>query len=332
MDEVMKRQSDDCVAEDADFYDDISLQFSSLPDVAKPLMRRAKDTLSKIGEMLCAAPSFIHMVKANVPKEMLTAVLTDGQKEKIANGALKLMTKKDGSILATLVDAGTNHAVAHIPMKSVKVAPEVGQAISNYSSQVQMAQIAEKIELVQKAVEDVRRGQEDDRLATAFSCRQKFLQVMKFQNPGLRSAALLRIAMDAEDSRNLLMQSQKGKVDFIKEQPESFWKKFFSGANPKEISLRMSEIRDSLYAVNVVSLVEAMAYQEIGETEAAQQSLKYYGEHLHATFLNKDGFVERLDQIDDSPENYWSKTLPDIERKIMALPSVDAERIGLSGE
>lgn len=153
---------------------------------------------------------------------------------------------------------------------------------------------------------------------------------MRFQNPELRSAALLRIAMDAEDSRNLLMQSQKANVDFIKEQPESSWEKIFSGANSKKISSRMSEIRDSLYAVNIVSLVEAMAYQEIGETEAAQQSLKYYGEHLHTTFLDKNGFVERLDQIDDSPENYWSKTLPDIEQKIMALPSV--ERIKCLGE
>ena len=330
MDEVIEIHSNDYVIEDADFYDDISLQFSSLPDVAKPLMMRAKDTLSKIGEMLYTAPSFINMIKASVPKEMLTAVLTDEQKGKIASGALRLMTKKDGSILATLVDTNTNHVFAHIPMQSVKITPEISQAMSNFYSQLQMAQIAEKIELVQKAVEDIRLGQEYDRLATAFSCQQKFLQVMRFQNPELRNAALLRIAMDAEDCRNLLMQSQKANVDFIKEQPESSWEKIFSGANPKKISSRMSEIRDSLYAVNIVSLVEAMAYQEIGETEAAQQSLKYYGEHLHTTFLDKNGFVERLDQIDDSPENYWSKTLPDIEQKIMALPSV--ERIKRLGE
>lgn len=330
MDELKEIQLNDCVIEDTGFYDDISLQFSSLPDVAKPLMIRAKDTLSEISKMLYTAPSFINMIKANVPKEMLTAVLTDDQKDKIASGALKLMTKKDGSILATLVNTKTNHVVAHIPMKSVKISPEVSQAMSRYSSQLQMAQIAEKIELVQKAVEEIRLGQEYDRLATAFSCQQKFLQVMKFQNPELKSVALLRIAMDAEDSRNLLMQSQKANVDFIKEQPELFWDKLFSGANPKKISSRMNEIRDSLYAVNIVSLVEAMAYQEIGETEAAQQSLRYYGDHLHKTFLDKEGFVERLDQIDDSPENYWSKTLPDIEQKIMALPSV--ERIKLLGE
>ena len=76
----------------------------------------------------------------------------------------------------------------------------------------------------------------------------------------------MRIASDAEDSRNLLMQSQNANLTFIKEQPESFWGKLISGANPEKISLRMNEIRESLSAVNMVSLAEAMAYQELGES------------------------------------------------------------------
>lgn len=301
----------------------ISSDNLNLPDIAKPLVLRANETLAKINKMLYIAPAFMNVVKATIPKEQLTAVLTNEQKEKIASGALRLMTKNDGSIMATLIDPTTNHIVSNIPLKNIKISPEIGQELSNYSNQIQMAQIAEEIELVQKAVEDVRIGQEYDRLATAFSCQQKFLQIRKFQNIELKNAALLRIAMDAEDSRNLLMQSQKANIAFIKEQPESFWDKLLKGANPQEISSRMNEIRDSLYAVNVVSLVEAVAYQEIGEMDASQQSLIYYGEHIHSTFLDKEGFVERLDQIDDSPKNYWSEIIPDIEKRIMSLPNLE---------
>jgi hypothetical protein len=311
-------------------YDEVSLDLSKLSEVAQPLMLRANETLAKINEMLYAAPAFINVLKSMIPKEMLAAVLTDEQKVKIASGALRLMTKKDGSLLATLVNPITNRTVSNIPLKNVKISAEFGQAITNYSSQIQIAQIAEKIELVQKAVECVRIGQERDRLATAFSCQQKLLQVSKFTNLELKNVALLRIAMDAEDSRNLLMQSQKTNVDFIKEQPESFWDKMIKSAHPKEISFRMNEIRDSLYAVNIVSLVEAVAYQEMNEIIAAQQSLKYYGEHIRSTFLDNAGFVERLDQLDDSPESYWSKTIPEIERRIAALPV--AERVGELGE
>ena len=39
--------------------------------------------------------------------------------------------------------------------------------------------------------------------------------------------------------------------------------------------------------------------------------------------LKVPGLVERLDLIDPSPENYWSKALPDIEKKINALPCVE---------
>ena len=48
--------------------------------------------------------------------------------------------------------------------------------MTSYATQIQMAQIAEKIQLIQVAVEEIRQGQEYDRLATAYSCQQKLLK------------------------------------------------------------------------------------------------------------------------------------------------------------
>ena len=93
-----------------------------------------------------------------------------------------------------------------------------------------------------------------------------------------------------------------------------------SGATPDKVESRMNELRESLCAVNMVSLAEAMAYQEMGEAEAARVSLQYYASYIQKTYLAMDGFVERLDMIDPSPENYWSQTLPKIKDKIHALP------------
>lgn len=139
--------------------------------------------------------------------------------------------------------------------------------------------------------------------------------------------ALLRVVLDAEDSRNLLMQSQNVNLTFIKNQPDSFFKKLISGAAPEKINSRMNEIRESLYAVNMVSLSQAIAYQEMGEIEAAQQSLQYYAEYIQKTYLRTKGLVQRLDSIDPSPENYWSKTLPEIERKIKELPFNEEQKL-----
>lgn len=74
-----------------------------------------------------------------------------------------------------------------------------------------------------------------------------------------------------------------------------------------------------------------MAYVEMGEIEAAQESLQYYAEYIQKTYLDIEGLVQRLDMLDSSPENYWSKALPDINKKIMELP-FNAEQKMLEGE
>lgn len=57
----------------------------------------------------------------------------------------------------------------------------------------------------------------------------------------------------------------------------------------------MNEIRESLGVVNMVSLAEAMAYQEMGENAAAMKSLQYYAVYIEKAYLSTAGLVERLD-------------------------------------
>ena len=310
-----------------EYYSNVDEHFVFVPEIARPLLKNAKIVLSKIEESLYSTPAFVNAIKASIPEEYLQAILTDEQKSKIAKGALKLMTKKDGSLMANLVNTETKRIVSTVSLKNINVTPEITQAMTNFANQMQMAQIAEQIQIVQIAVEEVRQGQEYDRLATAYSCQQKLLQAMTIKNASLKTMALLRIASDAEDSRNLLMQSQIANVTFIKNQPESFWGKMISGATPEKVNLRMNEIRESLCAVNMVSFVEAMAYLEMGENDASRLSLKYYAGYIQKTYLEAKGLVERLDLIDPSPQDYWSKTIPEIETKIKALPYYEEEKI-----
>lgn len=300
---------------------------SKLPEIAKPLLRNADTIFSKVENLLYTAPSFIKVVRAAVPEETLQAVLSKEQKEAIAKGALKLMTKKDGSLMATLLNTETGKIAATAPLKSVKLSPEITQATTNYASQLQMAQIAEQIENIQLAIEDVRKGQESDRLAIAYSCQQKLLQAREIVNPQLRTSMLLQVISDAEDSRNLLMLSQKSNVAFIQEQPEDTLGKFIKGEKQKKIDTRINEIRDGLSAVNLVSLSAAMAYNELGEEKAAQKSLEYFAHFLNVTYLTTPHLIERLDLLDPSPTNYWTEELPKIKSSILNLPNNNLSKI-----
>lgn len=303
-----------------EYESDLSEHFNELPKVANPLLNEAKNLFSKIESLLYTTPSLINAVKSAFPDTMIQAVLTNEQKEKIAQGVLELMTKKDGTLLATLIDPKTKKVVSKIPLESVKVGPEISQAMTNFSMQMQMAQIAQQIQVVQRAIEEVRRGQEFDRLAIAYSCQQKLIQAMEINNPSLKEHALMQLISSAEDSRNLLMLSQKSNIEFIKKQPESFFEKLFSSISTEENNERINAIRESLKAVNMVSFVQAMAYQNLGEYEAARMSLIYYAEFIKDTYTSNPDLLDRLDMVDPSSENYWTKSLPVIEEKIQKLP------------
>jgi hypothetical protein len=88
----------------SEYGSDLTEFFSNMPEVAKPLIKNAKAAFKQIEKLLYSAPSFINAVKAAVPDITLQAVLTDDQKQQIAKGVLKLMTKKDGSLMANLVN------------------------------------------------------------------------------------------------------------------------------------------------------------------------------------------------------------------------------------
>lgn len=320
-DKVIKTQPNNGKGINISEYKEEPIQyFDKIPEMAKFLSKEAMNNFRKIEKSLYMSPAFINVLKSTIPEISLQAILTEEQKQQIAKGALKLMTKKDGSLMAKLVDPVTKKIVTNIPLKSVKVTADITQSITNFSAQMQMMQIAEQIQVVQKAVEEVRMGQEHDRLATAYSCQQRLLQAMEIKNQEFKSMLLLKLVSSAEDSRNLLMLSQKTNVEFIKSQPENNIRKIFSGASPDKINEKMIEIRDSLCAVNMVSFAEAIAYQELGEYEAARKSLAYYAEFIEDTYISVPGLVQRLDMIDPAPEKYWSKTLPDISKKIKTLP------------
>lgn len=296
--------------------------FTNLPKVANSIINNAKNSFEKIESLLYTTPAFINMIKATIPEVSYQTILNSKQKKQLAKGAVELMTKNDGTLMANLVDTKSKKIVSTISLKEIKLTPELTKAISDFSTQMQMAQIAEQIQFIQFAVEEVRQGQEYDRLATAYSCQQKLLQILEMQNDELKTRALLSLALDAEDSRNLLMQSQSANLSYIKNQPEDLFSKFFKGAKNKEISERINQIRESLNAVNMVSLVEAIAYEEIGEISSSQLSLEYYANYISQTYLSDKGLIERLDLIDPSPSNYWTENLPIINKKIQELTQI----------
>lgn len=287
--------------------------FENDPEMEKNyFVKNAGRVFDQIHDTLCALPAFLEVVERLVPVEEWVLVFTDEQKKELAKGALKLMAKKDGDIIAKVVDPKTHQIVANVPVKQVERIKDINPAMNDFMVQMQLANLAQEMKEVHRVVSRIQQGLEFDRLASAYSNERKLKYARQIQNKELQTQALLMIAHSAEDSRSRLMLGMKENIDFIMHQPENEFVKLFA-TNPKEINDRMNEIRSRVVAINQDSMTEATAYWALGEKQAALNTIENYRMFLEDSELTKREVLNRFDVVDPNPENYWTKQFPTIQ-------------------
>lgn len=287
--------------------------FENDPEMQKNyFVKNAGRVFDQIHDTLCALPAFLEVVERLVPVEEWVLVFTDEQKKELAKGALKLMAKKNGDIIAKVVDPKTHQIVANIPVKQVEKIKDINPAMNDFMVQMQLANLAQEMKEVHRVVSRIQQGLEFDRLASAYSNERKLKHARQIQNKELQTQALLMIAHSAEDSRSRLMLGMKENIDFIMHQPENEFIKLFA-TNPKEINDRMNEIRSRVVAINQDSMTEATAYWALGEKQAALNTIENYRMFLEDSELTQREVLNRLDVVDPNPENYWTKQFPIIQ-------------------
>lgn len=305
--------------------------FENDPEMQKNyFVKNAGRVFDQIHDTLCALPAFLEVVERLVPVEEWVLVFTDEQRKELAKGALKMMAKKNGDIIAKVVDPKTHQIVANIPVKQVERIKDITPAMNDFMVQMQLANLAQELKEIHSVVSRIQQGLEFDRLASAYSNERKLKYARQIQNKELQTQALLMIAHSAEDSRSRLMLGMKENIDFIMHQPENEFIKFFA-TNPKEINDRMNEIRSRVVAINQDSLTEATAYWALGEKQAALNTIENYRMFLEDSELTKKEVLNRLDVVDPNPENYWTKQFPTVQETVQKITYV-GEPLLLGGE
>ena len=306
--------------------------FKASDGFTKDLLEDADSNLNKIRDGLYSMPGFIYYLKAHIPEKHLEAVLTKEQNRKLLDGSLELLRRKSGEILAEVRDPESKKIVGKLNLKEVDLTPELAQARALYAMQMQMAQISKDINAMAEAIEEVRQGQQDDRIAIANACKQKLIQARYIKNPSLREKLYLQVISDAENSRNQLMLNQMTTIKFIENIPKSGWQKLISNPDTKEVDEKLNYLMDGLNTINMVSLVAIMAYYELGEREAALASFGYFRDFIKEVYFKTPNLVERLDNLDKSTNNIWKDKIIKINSNILELSQSETLQIGNSNE
>ena len=120
MEEKIYKYPDDFEILDAQEYrENVFEHFLRMPNISNFLIEDAQVNLNKIEEMLYSAPAVVDIIKSFVPNETFKIMLSAEQKSKLATGALKLMSKKDGTLMANLINPKTGKVVSTVSLEKV---------------------------------------------------------------------------------------------------------------------------------------------------------------------------------------------------------------------
>ena len=306
------------------YRSDLSSFYDKASDIAMPVLNNARKLFDNIEKYLYTAPSMINLVKSSIPVSAYQAVFTTDQLNRLAEGSIKLMTDKEGRILANLVNTDTNRIFSNVELKEVDFTPDLAQAMTGFAMQMQLMMISEKLDSIQASVDYIAQGQENDRLAAAYGCRERLIQALAMEDAGNRNAALLSIAGDAINSRNILMQSQNQMISKINSFDVSFFSSLRSlGGKTKKYDKEIENLKVNIAATFGVSMVAAIAYEEINEMKSARCSVKEFSNFLDNTYI-KTRLIERLDLMDPSPDCFWSAKIVPAIRQINKLPECNS--------
>ena len=128
------------------------------------------------------------------------------------------------------------------------------------------------------------------------------------------------------------MLNQLSTIKFIEAMPNTRFQKFLGKTNTEEIDGKLGELMDGLNAINMVSLVEIMAYYELGEKEAALASFGYYRDFIKRAYFNSPHLVERLDSLDVSTNKVWKNTIYKVNSNILEISQNEILKLGNNHE
>ena len=169
-------------------------------------------SVKRVADNALAIPALKEMITKSIDPSSNTNYVVDIPKviqKKLNDGSLKLMSGKKGSY-ATLIDAKGNKIVQNLTVSPQQLVDMSG-AMINMGMHLQLQQIQEGIEELNKGIQDILKNFENDRHARALAEKEKFEQARLFINTELKNNLLINI-LQIQKLHQILKQRNMQKV------------------------------------------------------------------------------------------------------------------------
>ena len=267
----------------------------------------------KVIQILRQIPAIVDGVKKLSEGKTYHAVLPPEILERIKYGSARLDEKGNGLFGALVRDAKTGRLVDHVDLK--EVTPDLLSSLNQLATQQTLANIVNRLEIIDEKITDVLQGQFNDRLAEVESGIHIYEQAVVASDPDVRRELIVSAIQKLNDGRNKLIKSTD--FGFIDELPRNKLGMFFSlnWDIPKHVQSKAESVWKAAHAIIKASRYLVIAYSDMNQPGSLRVSLEQV-ENEVKVFQDKMGeIVHWL-----PPTSNWRESLITISQGV--LPSV----------
>jgi hypothetical protein len=235
-----------------------------------------------------------------------------GLLQKVESGEAIWRQGADG-FWPVVVKGADGKIIKHLQVEAIP--PDVLATANQLALQSAIAEVIDRLEVIEADLEAILRGQHDDRIAKVKSGIELYHQAFAIEDELQRRMVLTQSIGLLNEGRNQLVESLKSEISFIDDIPESKQEllihSIFTFRSPCEVVRNKAKsIQHALETILRASSFLVLAYGAINEPEAAKVSLAPLIEVIQETAQRGIKMSRFLPyQPEAPPEELWQRAL-----------------------
>lgn len=264
----------------------------------------------KLIQILRQIPAISDVAKKLTDGKTYKAYISPEVLERIKDGSARLAQRDNGHFAANILDTETGRTIHNASL--VEVTPDLLNSLDQLAIQQTLANIVNRLEVIDEKITDVLQGQFNDRLAEVESGIHIYEQAVVASDPDVRRELLVSAIQKLNDGRNKLIKSTD--FGFIDELPRTKLGMFFSlnWDIPKHVQLKAESVWKASHAIIKASRYLVLAYSDLNQPDSLRVSLEQVKSEVKV-FQDKIGeIVHWL-----SPTSNWRESLMVISQGVL---------------
>ena len=255
--------------------DQTQVEDKPITEINQAFAKLYQERRAEVVGLLRQLPSIIEIADKFVTGRKYQAVISPEALKRLKVGTARWDQHKDGLLGAIIRDNDSGQIICHVKLR--EISPELLTSINQIAVQRTLAEIVQKLEIIDQKITSVLKGQHNDRLGIVEGGIDLYRQAMMATESENRRQLLISAIGALNVGRQNLIQSLEADVEFIDNVPHQFWQMILHsvfGSVSKQVQDKASLIQEAFQAALRASYVVALAYEALGEPKSLQASLE----------------------------------------------------------